>query len=495
MTAPAMVADQPRAPGRSETSSLIRTLVLLFVVTVAIYGISPVVTNSDSYLVVPTAVSITHDGDLDIAEYTDVRPVREHYGFVETNGARLNAFPWAVSLTAVPAVLAVDAAHEIGIGPGADALVRDDETGGIQLAMASIITALAAVAIALLSYLRLTGTPRRRRAVAVGIGIVFALGTTAWSVTSRALWQHGPSMLAIAIALIAAQVIVHQASDDRQRRRAAMVLGAALVLACAFRPTNVVAAAVLGVWVVSAHPALRRPFLVAAGAVAVPWLGVTWIVYGAPIQPYGSASRLSIHEHYLEALAANLVSPGRGLLIFSPVVVLAIVGAVLVLRRRALRDALVVSALVVVPLHWLVVSAYGDNWVGGHSYGPRFFSDVLPFLVVLSIPTLQAMLDLPTSVARTAAWAITAVLCAWSIFVHAQGGTLRAAQCWNATPVAIEDDNARVWSWSDPLFLRGVRRVVAGAPITAACVVSSPITAPPAADGSHGGLGPATPRS
>lgn len=450
--------------------SLRRACVFLFFGVALVYCLSPVVTNSDSYLAVPTAVSIVHERNLDVDEFGNVPDVAAHYAFIETNGHRLNEFPWIVSAFAVPAVLVVDAGHAIGIGPGAEQLVRRDEMGLMQLLTASLVTAAAIVAIAVLAYERLRGDSARRLRIAMVIAVVVAFGTTAWSVASRALWQHGPSMLFLGIALIAVGRLL--APDETRRLRPpwvySAVAGAALAVGFAIRPTNALALAGIAVLLLVVRRDALIPFAAGAGALLVPWCVITAITYGQVLQPYGSANRLELHADYLEALSANIASPGRGLLLFTPVALLAIAGIVVAIRRSRVDGLLVVSGVVVV-VHWLVVSAYGENWVGGHSFGPRFFTDVLPFLVVLALPAVEAIVDLPAGTSRAVAGATVAILVVVSIGVHAQGGMLRAAQCWNIEPVPIEVDNSRVWSWSDPLLTRGLRRVLSGTPVLEGC--------------------------
>lgn len=47
-----------------------------------------------------------------------------------------------------------------------------------------------------------------------------------------------------------------------------------------------------------------------------------------------------------------------------------------------------------------------------------------------------------------------------SVAVNAEGGVLRSTTCWNGphgSSAGIDQDPARVWSWSDPQFLTGFR--------------------------------------
>jgi hypothetical protein len=41
--------------------------------------------------------------------------------------------------------------------------------------------------------------------------------------------------------------------------------------------------------------------------------------------------------------------------------------------------------------------------------------------------------------------------------VHARGATSIAANQWSALPSSVDDARWRVWDWSDPQFLRGLK--------------------------------------
>lgn len=80
-----------------------------------------------------------------------------------------------------------------------------------------------------------------------------------------------------------------------------------------------------------------------------------------------------------------LWSPGRGLLFFSPAVLVGLAGFPLVWRahrRLALTSALIVLGHLVLYGAW-----YG--WDGGHAWGPRFLVPALPFLVLGAGPLLD----------------------------------------------------------------------------------------------------------
>lgn len=433
----------------------------LFLLVLAVYGLSPVVTNGDGYLYVPTAASIVHQGNLDLDEFSDAPIVDALDANGRYAGHRLNKFPWAVSVFAIPAVIAWDAGHLVGIGPGSLGAVQSNEIGPLAFGTAILVAAASALAIAVLANDRLGGSTRGRRRRAIAIAIVYAFGTSAWSTSSRGLWQHGPSVLLITIGLIAVgRLHTSNRNDEKGRVAYAVTAGASLAFAVAIRPTGIIPFLLIALWAAFQPRFPRSAFGIGVSAIAIPWFTVTWLSYGQPFQEYTSASRLAIHAAFPEALAANLISPARGLLVFSPIILLAIPGAVLAFRRRGMPDPLMWVSLFAVPAYWLTISAFGENWIGGNSYGPRFFTDALPFLVVLAIPAVDALASASPGVAkRLMVLALTAAAL-WGAFVHGEGAILRAAQCWNTDPTPIVQDTGRIWSWSDPPFLRGVHRLL-----------------------------------
>jgi hypothetical protein len=103
-------------------------------------------------------------------------------------------------------------------------------------------------------------------------------------------------------------------------------------------------------------------------------------------------------------------------------------------------------------------------WWGGHSYGPRLFSEVIPYLLYFLIPSIR-QLTAPITTRRVPLVALFALFAGLSFFIHFRGATEPAAAFgWNwqyAEVIAqVNDDPARLWDWSDPPFLRGLRPAV-----------------------------------
>jgi hypothetical protein len=196
----------------------------------------------------------------------------------------------------------------------------------------------------------------------------------------------------------------------------------------------------------------RKSWLFALAAVPVLALFVAWSysVYRQPVAPYylpqrpGSNS-LAMGRHFFEALAGNLISPGRGLFVYVPVFLLAIPS---LLHKpadgvfRRIRPFLA-GALAA---HWILISTFEDWWAG-YSFGPRYFTDVIPLLVLFLIPVVQQ----PKSKRTLALFCVPAIA---SLAIHYRGANSPAVFDWIRTPVSIDKNPKRVWDWSDIAFFR-----------------------------------------
>jgi hypothetical protein len=449
--------------------------VVVFIIDMA----SPSGMTADPIRAVSVAVSMVHYRSLSLDRF---RPLTDpSYAITVVNGHIYPLFPWAVSLFAVPWVIADDLGHRLGLTEGSVAMVRSGHDWGLQVVSMATVVAAATVVVYFIALrvLRLQ-PPARRRRWAVAVALAFALGTPAWSTASRAMWQHGPSMLCIAVGLLCAL-------RAQSGARGWMGMGAALATSYAMRPTDSIVIIVMVAWVVVA----QRRHLLAVVAGALPPLvilvAVDLAVYHQALSPYYTGGQsFDVSGTTAVALAGNLVSPARGLFIFCPLVVLSVTGVVV--RWRAGELTAFWKALAVIPiLHWVVISAF-KHWWGGDSYGPRFFTDLVPVFVVLALPAVEVLArwlapsrDRPAPADtddvmdagtpgragprlrwRRALVTLTVVALVWSVGVNAQGAILRSAWCWNNEPTSVDAHPSKLWDWSDPQFARGLRTLVWG---------------------------------
>jgi hypothetical protein len=312
----------------------------------------------------------------------------------------------------------------------------------------NVIAVLGASVLAALSAALVFAIGRRVLAppAAILLALGFALGTGMWSTVSQTLWQHETVIFGLTLALLAF-------TRAEIRARDGLVIGLGLAMAGASRmqlaPAIVLILAgtfVRGGW----RPGAAASAIVAGGAAAMIRMNLLW--FGSPL---GAVPRLeALHDSvhavtYSFALSATglaglLVSPSRGLIVYSPIVLVALWGAGGV-RAGGWRGPLVWCAAAAAALYLL----YGSYavWWGGHTYGPRYMLDVLPLLA----PLAAAGLARPRG---RLFLGLAAAALAWSIVVSATGAICYPHERWNTDPLDVDRHHERLWEWSDPQIAR-----------------------------------------
>jgi hypothetical protein len=374
-----------------------------------------------------------HGGDL--SAYMPPSPDYDHvsYALLKHGGHTYTLYPIGASLLAVPAV-----ALRAWMNPAFEASILENPPERFEKAVASFYGAIAAALFLWMIFVNFDDVR-----IAVATALIFALGTSMWSTATRALWGHGP----LNLMLIVAMLLLLNA-----RRRPALAQYASIPLALSFimRPTAVIPIAMLSGYVLVYYRAWFVRFMLWAACIAVPWMAFNVRTWGMVLSPYYLGYGLGDNSTFGEALLGNLISPARGLFVFSPVLIFAISGFWIAMRIRDGRPLHIVFGLIIF-LHWILVSHW-PLWYGGWSFGPRLMSDVLPFLCYFLAFTLQWCLS-AYSPQRVLVAVCIAGLAAVSIFIHAQGALRVGPKQWNADP-DIDTHLARLWDWNDLQFAR-----------------------------------------
>jgi hypothetical protein len=406
--------------------------ITLFAVLMRIYASSPINTSFDSLWSIHTAASLLRGHAGELSEYAPILQKHRFYAVKYCGGQPRTIYPIGVSILAAPAV-----AHKSRVDPGFNDFLREHIPNQFEKVIASFYGALAGVLFFWLIFAKF-----RSVAIALGATIVFAFGTSMWSTATRALWQHGPLVLMIIIAMLLLL---------RARAKPSLTQYAGLPLAFAFviRPTAAIPIFLFSAYVLIYYRPWLIRYLLWASAIAIPWLAFNLQTCGTLVPGYYQITRMPVSPDFGEALLGHLISPARGLLVFSPVLILALSGFLIALKDRDERPLSVTFGLCVV-LHWLLISRT-HNWWAGHCFGPRFMTDVLPFLCYFVAFNFRPA----TSAWKTAAVAAgIGVLALTSIFIHSRGAWEPAVWLWNVSPNNIDRTPARLWDWRDLQFMR-----------------------------------------
>lgn len=215
------------------------------------------------------------------------------------------------------------------------------------------------------------------------LALVFAFGTSVWSTSSQGLWQQTPSIL---FQLLGIWFILR---GERAGARS-VAPGAFFFSAATISRLN------------DAIPAILFTFYVLLYYRSAIWRWILWsfppllfffiynaIYNGSPfVFGYQEGVTQFLHGLQLDALVGLLISPSRGLLIYSPFFIFLPLG--FWLARRETQSRFYGFCGIGLVLGLLSLSAVG-NWDGGWGYGTRLMTDLLPYAMLLLIPIHKQM--------------------------------------------------------------------------------------------------------
>lgn len=153
-------------------------------------------------------------------------------------------------------------------------------------------------------------------------------------------------------------------------------------LSLLFRPTNIIAFPVWGmsVWE-KGRTAIWSVFAVFVGVFGLMFFN--WIRFGSLFEfGYGTESFVF---NFMDGLYGVLLSPGRSLFLYSPILTLAIPGAWWFYKKE--KTLTLVSVLII--LSYIFMAASWHSWDGGWSWGSRLLTPVIPILGFLIAPSIE----------------------------------------------------------------------------------------------------------
>jgi len=431
-------------------------LVSIFVIVLLSHFFSTNITSGDSAYSIHTAMSIIKECNIDLDEYEEIIQAKKNqfYCVKQLNGHYYFSYPLGASILSVPFVYLADKILPLLVSsfPSFEKYIRnrvDLPFGSIDPITAhSLVEVFIASILVALTALCIYFTAKNSLGVksALLVTFIFAFCTAAWSTASRALWPHGPSMLMLAITLL---IIL------RSRKTPYLIPLASIPLAFSYiiRPTNIVSIILFTLFIFLHY----RRFFVFYFSGLVFILGIffvfNYITYESMISPTYISQAVLPGRNFAEGLLGVLFSPSRGLFIFSPIFFFVLLGIFLKIKHHQF-EILDRYVLGIIFFHWLMIGTF-PRWWAGWSFGPRYFSDIIPYLIYFLFPVLryQRMLK---GIKRWAYNGLFYCFLIFSFFVHFRGAMRADVLYWNSLPVSIDLTLERLWEWKDIQFLRGL---------------------------------------
>jgi hypothetical protein len=280
-------------------------------------------------------------------------------------------------------------------------------------------------------------------AVAIPATLAAAMGSDLWVVASQAPWEHGTASLMLTLSMWA----LTPAPLSRRR----LILGGATTgfMVCC-RSTDLVFALAILFRIAWERPRALLWFLPMPLILGTALLAYNMRFFSTPLGGLAELEALHPVIHgvdgswsgsLLDGMAGTLFSPNRGLFVFSPWILVSLL-RLPVLFRRIREWSLGPWLAGAIVLNSLILSKY-SVWWGGHSFGPRYWTDAIPIFAVIFAFSMEW------------AWArcrpvfviqIASILVAITFQAI---GAFCSPSSWSAAPVDVDRMPSRLWDWRD----------------------------------------------
>jgi hypothetical protein len=397
-------------------------------------------TNGDSWPVVPTTWSLATHGRWNIDEFVGLAPA--------TYAAAPEGLPYCTTRREGE----IYSDYPSGMVPFALPVVAIARLAGADCHQAQVFRRLEKwtavwVAAGALGFFFLIALHLVLPRQAWAMTALLAAGSVMGSTVAQGLWQHGGIIFwSLLILLIEFQ----RKTTPLPAGTLVQGIGGAMMLAC--RLTAVVFLVPFAFWILARSPKRALRLVVLGGLAFLPWACEYWLIYGKILGPsFHQAAGMNWTLNLTDGLAGVLISPGRGLLVYQPWLLLGTAAVLPAVRIRLAQGrpepcprGFTVVCLTVIVLHVAVIAAW-RCWWGGHCWGSRLAADIVPLAALLCVRPIVALWHY--SIGRPAvACAAAAAILIHSVPVYGH------ARNWN-TWIDIDHHPDRLWSWSHPPFL------------------------------------------
>ena len=386
-------------------------------------------TKSDPYQQLLISQSILEHGTIDLTLYNDdVNLIHIR----DVNGQKFNFFPIGTALFSTPFVFALNQY-------GFDMRHNDQQSQVIILSITGTL---------LFLVIYLIGTHYVSNVESFIITLIGILGSSLTSTLATALWSHNYAAIFIALSIL----ILIKIESNKSADILPFALGFMLFSSYLCRPISAVFVASVLAYLLFTN---RYAFIKTSFASLVLMLGFIWFslhTYDNWLPSYYLPSRLS-SETYWTALVGLVVSPSRGVFVYSPFLILAFSCAVLLYKPLS-RFRLYYLACICPFLYLLAIAKFPD-WYGSHSYGPRYQSD---FFVLYIVIVFMIAREFSTGVikkhVRICTFILFMILGLMSVWINAyQGLHNKWTQVWNENLSTSDNKHKLIFDWSSPQFL------------------------------------------
>jgi hypothetical protein len=220
---------------------------------------------------------------------------------------------------------------------------------------------------------------------------VYLFATINFALISQALWQHGTLQLFLILYLYFMLNYQRQPTVTN-----GLISGFFAGLILLSRPTGAISLGVISLFVLVSSLSLSKKikFILLFIFGVLPSI-LFFYYYNSTfyndIQNQGYSNQ--IFKNWLSPFPISFIgvwlSPSKGILIYSPILLLGISGILLIRKSDNYYKRFYYLCLLAIFMHTLIMS-FWKHWYGGWSFGYRMSSDVIPLMVLLLAPVLNS---------------------------------------------------------------------------------------------------------
>jgi len=405
---------------------LFQNCVILFLLSFIVYNLNlSYETSGDTRAAELTPITIIKDFDLDFSEFfSDNGQTHSQYWFyrVEPTGKVVSVYPVLPGILAVPIYYFVD-------------LLGFDITAHTKL-LSKITSSLIASLAVVFMYLALSQIFRPK--TSLFMALIFGFATNIWTVASRGLWQHGPSVLFINISLFLLFL-------GQKKSKYLAWVGFFAGWAIWSRPSDLLLFLPIFIYICVHHRKQIIKFLI-LGSIPIGLLFTYSYIYYHQFKNLGQAQVYHFTNNIFNGLLGLFFSPSHGLLTHSPIFIFAFVAIYFVFTKKEFNPLYKYISIGTILL-WLLYSKW-VMWWGGWGFGYRLLIEMLPGLLVLLAIFWEKLLDNKNIILKY----FFVILVCLSFYIEIIGAFFSPCRMGNTADDVINHRN-QLWDWKNhPIF-------------------------------------------
>lgn len=352
-----------------------------------------------------------------------------NYFFSQSHGHTVTNYPLLTGILVTPLYLPVYGYLLLTGQANNDGFVATSFL--MEKVSASMVSALTVILVYLV-LIRVCSSKRR----AIAFALAFAFCTQTFATSSQRLWQHVGGNFFVALSFL---FIL------RKKYLTSLIFG---ILAFWSRSNLLVFVCPLLIFLVKTDRGRAWRYLLATGLGVAVLFSYNWYFFGTLLGNPGSPLWAFDPGNFLGNLVGVLFSPGRGVIFYTPLLLVAGLAA---FRYKSVKgDSGFMGEVTLLSLGFIAgiicLTAVWGNWWGGHTFGDRLLTDAaVPaiFLVALVYERLKR---------RFVRWLIIGIAI-YSFLIQLVGVFFYPNGLWDELPVKINDQPERNWNYSDnPIF-------------------------------------------